>query len=63
MNMLVITSFQILFAAIAIIVLYVSAIMILHKTKSGILPYLAVIFFPVIGPLGIILGNYSKTEK
>lgn len=63
MSMLVITSFQILFAAIAIIVLYVAAIMILYKTKSGILPYLVVMFLPLIGPLGIILGNYSKTEK
>jgi hypothetical protein len=47
----------------AIIVLYISAIMILFKTKSGILPYLALILFPIIGPLGIVFGNYTKKIK
>ncbi|MCS3867662.1 hypothetical protein J3D55_000578 [Chryseobacterium ginsenosidimutans] len=63
MNLLSITPFQILFAAIAIIVLYISAIMILFKTKSGILPYLALILFPILGPLGIVFGNYTKKIK
>ena len=63
MNLLSITPFQILFAAMAIIVLYISAIMILFKTKSGILPYLALILFPILGPLGIIFGNYVKKIK
>jgi hypothetical protein len=63
MNLLSITPFQILFAAIAIIVLYISAIMILFKTKSGILPYLALILFPIFGPLGIVFGNYTKKIK
>ena len=63
MNILSITPFQILFAAIMIIVLYISAIMILFKTKSGILPYLALILFPILGPLGIIFGNYVKKIK
>lgn len=63
MNLLSITPFQILFAAMAIIVLYISAIMILFKTKSGILPYLALILFPIIGPLGIVFGNYTKKIK
>jgi len=60
MSILLITPFQILFAAIAVIVLYISAIMILFKAKSGLLPYLALIFLPILGPLGIILGNYKK---
>jgi hypothetical protein len=60
MSILLITHFQILFAVIAVIVLYISAIMILFKTKSGLLPYLALIFLPILGPLGIILGNYKK---
>jgi hypothetical protein len=63
MSILVITPFQIIFAAIAIAVLYISAIMILFKTKSGILPYLAVILFPIVGPLGILFGNYTKKIK
>ncbi|MDQ0592065.1 hypothetical protein QFZ37_000434 [Chryseobacterium ginsenosidimutans] len=63
MNILSITPFHILFAAITIIVLYISAIMTLFKTKSGILPYLALILFPIIGPLGIVFGNYIKKIK
>ncbi len=63
MNILVITPFKILFAAIAVFVLYISAIMVLFKTKSGILPYLALILFPVIGPLGIIFGNHLNKTK
>ena len=63
MNILSISSFQILFAAIAIIVLYISAIAILVKTKSGILPYVALILFPILGPLGIVFGNYTKKIK
>lgn len=63
MNILSISPFQILFAAIAVIVLYISAIAILVKTKSGILPYLALVLFPIIGPLGIVFGNYTKKIK
>ncbi|SEW44638.1 hypothetical protein SAMN05421841_3217 [Chryseobacterium wanjuense] len=63
MNILVITPFEIIFAAIAVIVLYISAITVLFKTKSGILPYLALILFPVIGPLGIIFGNQLNKTK
>lgn len=63
MNILVITPFEIIFAAITVIVLYISAITVLFKTKSGILPYLALILFPVIGPLGIIFGNQLNKTK
>jgi hypothetical protein len=63
MNILSISAFQILFAAIAIIVLYISAIAVLVKTKSGILPYVALIIFPILGPLGIVFGNYTKKIK
>lgn len=63
MSILAITPFQIIFAAIAIVIVYVLAIMILFKTKSGILPYLAVILFPIIGPLGILFGNYVNRIK
>ncbi|WP_177175273.1 hypothetical protein [Chryseobacterium taichungense] len=47
----------------AIVVLYVSAIAILFKNKSGLLPYLILLVFPVIGPLGIVMGNYTKKIK
>jgi hypothetical protein len=57
MNILVITPFHILFTIIGIVVLYVSAVRILVKTRSGILTYLALILFPIFGPLGIVFGN------
>ncbi|WP_312900550.1 hypothetical protein [Chryseobacterium taichungense] len=63
MNVLSITPFQIIFLLMAIVVLYVSAIAILFKNKSGLLPYLILLVFPVIGPLGIVLGNYTKKIK
>lgn len=63
MNILSITPFQILFVGIAVLALYISAIMVLFKTKSGILPYLALILFPILGPLGIVFGNYMKKIK
>ncbi|WP_415324491.1 hypothetical protein [Chryseobacterium sp. MMS23-Vi53] len=59
-NTLIITPYNILFAALAVMVLYVFAISILFKNKSGILSYLALIIFPIFGPLGIIFGNYCK---
>jgi hypothetical protein len=40
--------------------LYIYAISLLFKNKSGILPYVALIIFPIIGPVGIILGNKLK---
>jgi hypothetical protein len=57
MNILVITPFHIMFTIIGIAVLYISAIRVLVKTQSGILPYLALILFPIFGPLGIVFGN------
>jgi hypothetical protein len=63
MSILIITPFQILFAAMMTMALYISAIMVLLKTKSGILPYLVVILFPIVGPLGILFGNYAKKIK
>ncbi|SEM60388.1 hypothetical protein SAMN05421856_104417 [Chryseobacterium taichungense] len=63
MNVLSITPFQIIFLLMAIVVLYVSAIAILFKNKSGLLPYLILLVFPVIGPLGIVMGNYTKKIK
>lgn len=44
-------------------VLYITATAKLFRNKSGLLPYLALILFPVIGPLGIILGDYKKKLK
>lgn len=60
MNILSITVYHIIFAGLGVLLLYVSAITILYKNKSGLLPYLAVLLFPVIGSLGIIIGNYTK---
>ncbi|UPQ74773.1 hypothetical protein [Chryseobacterium nepalense] len=63
MNILSINAFQILTVAIFVAVLYATAIAVLFKNRSGILPYLALILFPLIGPLGIIVGNYTKKIK
>ncbi len=48
--------------AVAVVVLYIYAITLLYRNKSGLLPYLAVLFLPVVGPLGIVLGNLSKPK-
>lgn len=63
MNLLVIKPFEILFIIAAVVVLYIVAISTLFKNKSGILPYLALILFPILGPLGIVFGNYMKRVK
>ncbi len=63
MNLLVITPYEIILFAVAVIVLYIVAISTLFKNKSGILPYLALILFPVLGPLGIVFGDYVKKIK
>ncbi len=63
MNLLSITPFQIIAVIMAIVVLYVTAIAVLFKNRSGILPYLTLLIFPVIGPLGIIFGDYTKKTK
>ena len=63
MNILSITPFHIIFAVLTVIILYISAIMILFKTKAGILPYIALILFPILGPLGIVFGSYTKKIK
>jgi spore maturation protein SpmA len=62
MKILAITPFHILFTIIGIAVLYISVIRILVKTRSGILPYLALILFPIFGPLGIVFGNYFNKK-
>ncbi|WP_375180902.1 hypothetical protein [Chryseobacterium sp.] len=63
MSLLSINAFQILLGAVAVIILYIAAIAVLLRTKSGSLPYLALILLPVIGPLGILLGNYNRKAK
>ncbi|NML58172.1 hypothetical protein [Chryseobacterium cheonjiense] len=60
MNLLSINGFQIIAVFMIIAALYITAVAKLFKNKSGLLPYLALILFPVIGPLGIILGDYTK---
>lgn len=62
MSLLVITPFKILVVSFIIIVIYITAIALLLKNKSGILPYVILILFPVIGPLGIIFGSLIKKQ-
>ena len=63
MSLLSINAFHILLGAFAVIILYIATIVVLLRTKSGILPYLALILFPVIGSLGILIGNYNRKVK
>jgi hypothetical protein len=60
MNPLSINILHITFFIIILCMLYIYAISLLFKNKSGILPYVALIIFPIIGPVGIILGNKLK---
>ncbi|GAB0155944.1 hypothetical protein CHRYSEOSP005_12060 [Chryseobacterium sp. Alg-005] len=62
MKLLVIGPFDIIVFALMIITLYAVAIAILFKNKSSIWPYLALLFFPIIAPIGIIAG-YFMTSK
>jgi len=62
MNLLVINPFEILLIITAVVALYIVAISTLFKNKSGILPYLALILFPIVGPLGIVFGNYRMKK-
>lgn len=64
MKLLVISPFDIITAALMIITLYAVAIAILFKNRSNIWPYLALLFFPIIAPIGIIAGYcMTKTIK
>lgn len=60
MNTLSINILHITFFIIILCMLYIYAISLLFKNKSGILPYVTLIIFPIIGPVGIILGNKLK---
>lgn len=62
MNFLIITPFQIVSSTILLIIVYVFAISILIKNKSGILPYLVLLLIPILGSLGIIIGNFLKKK-
>lgn len=53
---LVIKPHEIIFIAFLILLLYIVAISNLVKNKSGIFPYV-LLLFPIVGPLGIIIGT------
>jgi hypothetical protein len=60
---MVIYPFEIVFYIVAFAVLYIYAISILFKNKSNFIPYLALLLFPVVGAVGIIVGNIGKINK
>lgn len=62
MSILSINFLNITFLLLVLVVLYVYAISLLFKNKAGILPYLSLIFFPVIGPIGIIVGDSLRKK-
>ncbi len=57
MNLLIIKPFEILFSLAFLIIIYVISIGILYRKKSGILPYLVLILFPILGSIAIILSE------
>lgn len=63
MNILLIRPPEIVVMFLLLITLYITAIALSFKNRSGISPYLALVFLPIIGPLGIILGNFLKKVK
>ncbi|MFC5875278.1 hypothetical protein SAMN05443633_106152 [Chryseobacterium arachidis] len=62
MSILSITPSHIMFFAGLAMTLYITSIMILIKNKSDIIPYLVLFFFPIIGSLGIIFGNFMRKK-
>lgn len=62
MKLLAIGPFDIIVVALMVITLYAVAIAILIRNHSNIWPYLALLFFPIIAPIGIIAG-YSMSNK
>lgn len=59
MNILAITPNLILLVSFILIMIYLSALYLLIKNKSGILQYIIFLIVPILGPIGIILGNIS----
>jgi len=53
--------FSLLFFAIASLIIYMAGFYFAFKNKLGILGFLTILFFPLIGSLGIIF--YSLNEK
>lgn len=62
MNLLAITPNLILSAVFILTILYIMAVSVLIRNKSGILPYLLFFLLPIIGPLGIILESLMKNN-
>lgn len=63
MNFLLIYPGQIIVSAIFFVIIYIYAIIVLYKSKSGIFPYLALFFIPILGALGIVIGSLILKSK
>lgn len=63
MELLLITPTKILAISILLLAIYIFAISIIYKNRAGLLPYLVLLLFPILGPLGIILGEFTKKKK
>ena len=61
-NFLVITPNIIFLTAFTLFTLYFSALYFIIKNKSGYIPVILLIIFPIVGPLAIIIKNliYKK---
>lgn len=55
--LLAITWYKIFIFLFLIVTLYIYAISILYKKKAGIIQYLIILLFPILGALGIVIGN------
>ncbi|SDL79326.1 hypothetical protein SAMN05216273_106120 [Chryseobacterium taihuense] len=58
----VITPNIILLVAFTLLVLYLLAVYFLVRNKSGFIPVIILIIFPIIGPLAIILRNLTDRK-
>lgn len=52
--------FSLLFFAIASLIIYTAGFYFAFKNKLGIIGFLTILFFPLVGSLGIILYSLNK---
>lgn len=63
MTLLILTPTEIIIYSVLLLLVYVYALSILIKNKSGLIPYLILICLPVLGSLYIILSGHSTRNK
>lgn len=54
--------FNIIFLAVISVAVYLTGFYFLFKNKLGFIGVLSILFFPILGSLGIILYSLAKDE-